>query len=115
MTKKMHILDYFPQKLLFFLKNNLISLENLQKLDYIITGIEWGLYILQKLNFLFLCPYRMPSWISQIAISYANLCRQFQKLQILPNLLVYNTSCSVGGGGGGPGSQIFGLDCHPAR
>ena len=33
---------------MFFLKNNIISLENLQKLDYIITGIEWDLYILKK-------------------------------------------------------------------
>ena len=36
-----------------------------------------------------------PSWISQLAISYANLCRQFQKLQTMPNILVYGTSCSI--------------------
>ena len=48
MTKNLHILDYFPQKLLFFLKNNIVSLEHLQKLDYIITGIEWDVYILKK-------------------------------------------------------------------
>ena len=34
--------------LFFFLKNNINSLENLQKLDYIITGIEWDLNILKK-------------------------------------------------------------------
>ena len=80
----------------------------MQKLDYIITGIEWDLYVL------FLRPYWTPSWISQLAISYANLCRQFQKLQTLPNILVHNTSCSMGVVGGGvPGSQIFGPDCHP--
>ena len=28
-----------------------ISFENLQKLDYIITGIEWDLYILKKKEF----------------------------------------------------------------
>ena len=44
-------------------------------------------------------PYWTPSWISQLAISYANLCRQFQKLQTLPNILVHNTSCSTGGSG----------------
>ena len=48
MTKNLHILDYFPEKLLFFLKNNIISLENLQKLDYIITCIDWDSYILKK-------------------------------------------------------------------
>ena len=45
-------------------------------------------------------PYWTPSWISQLAISYANLCRQFQKLQTLPNILVHSTSYSTGGGGG---------------
>ena len=29
-----------------------------------------------------------------------NLCRQFQNLQTLPNILVHNTSCSTGEGGG---------------
>ena len=33
--------------LLLLLKNNIISLQNLQKMDYIITGIEWDLYILK--------------------------------------------------------------------
>ena len=46
-------------------------------------------------------PSWTPSWISQLAISYANLCRQFQKLKTMPNILVYDTSCSTGGGGGG--------------
>ena len=32
-------------------------------------------------------------------ISYANLCRQFQKLQTMPNIWVYDTSCSTGGPG----------------
>ena len=49
-------------------------------------------------------PYWTPSWISQLAISSANLCRQFQKLQTLPNILVHNTTYSKvlrGGRGGG--------------
>ena len=40
-----------------------------------------------------------PSWISQLAINYANLCRQFQKLQTMLNILVYDRSCSTGGSG----------------
>ena len=42
---------YFPQKLLIFLKNNLISLKNLQKLEYNITGIEWDIYFEKKKGF----------------------------------------------------------------
>ena len=44
-------------------------------------------------------PSWTPSWISQLAISYASLCRQFQKLQTMPNILVYDTSCSSWGSG----------------
>ena len=40
MTKPLHILGYLPWKFLFFLRNHLHSLENLQKFDYIIAGIE---------------------------------------------------------------------------
>ena len=88
---------YFPLKFLFFLRNHLHSLENLQKFDYIITGIEQNSYIWKKIKFSFERPFWTPSWISQRAVSYANLCRQFQKLQTMPNILVYDTSCSTGG------------------
>ena len=40
MTKIVHSLGNFPWKFLLFLRNNLHSLENLQKFDYIIAGIE---------------------------------------------------------------------------
>ena len=98
MTKILHILGYFPWKFLFFLRNHLHSLENVQKFDYIIAGIEWNSYIWKKIIFSFWRPSWTPSWISQLAISYAYLCQQFQKLQTMPNILVYDTSCSTGGG-----------------
>ena len=88
---------YFPWKFLFFLRNHLQSLENLQKFDYIIAGIEQNSYIWKKIKFSFWRPSWTPSWISQLAISYANLCRPFQKLQTIQNILVYDTSCSTGG------------------
>ena len=46
-----------------------------------------------KQNFLLLWPSWMPSWISQSAINYTNLCWHFQILQTMPNILVYDTSC----------------------
>ena len=69
---------------------------------------------------------RRPYWISRLAIIYANLCWQFQRLQTIGNSLIYDTSCctgmggvGVGGGGGGGGSGIplervasF-IHCHP--
>ena len=41
-----------------------------------------------------------PYWISRLAIIYANLCRQFQILQTIGNILIYDTSCCTGAGGG---------------
>ena len=52
-----------------------------------------GTHILSKQNFLLLRPSWMPSWISQSAINYTNLCWHFQILQAMPNILVYDTSC----------------------
>ena len=37
----------------------------------------------------------MPSWISRLAIIYANLCLQFQKLQALPNILIYDIDIDI--------------------
>ena len=51
-----------------------------------------GTHILSKQNFLLLRPSWMPSWISQSAINYTNLCWHFQILQTMPNILVYDTS-----------------------
>ena len=42
-------------------------------------------------------PCWRPYWISRLAIIYANLCRQFQKLQTIGNILIYDTSCCTGG------------------
>ena len=52
-----------------------------------------GTHILSKQIFLLLRPSWLPSWIPQPAIKYTNLCRQFQILQTIPNILVYDTSC----------------------
>ena len=41
----------------------------------------------------------MPYWISRLAIIYANLCRQFQKLQTLTNVLIYDMFFYTGGPG----------------
>ena len=56
---------------------------------------------LQKQTFSIWRPCWRPYWISRFAIIYANLCRQFQKLQRMGNIMVYDTSCCTGGGGGG--------------
>ena len=42
---------------------------------------------------------------SRLAIIYANLCRQFQKLQTIGNILIYDTSCCTGAGVGGGGGR----------
>ena len=63
---------------------------------------------LQKQTFSIWRPY----WISRLAIIYPNLCRQFQKLQRMGNILVYDTPCCMGWGVG-PGSQFFSLESHP--
>ena len=55
---------------------------------------------LQKQTFSIWRPCWRPYWISRFAIIYANLCRQFQKLQRMRNILIYDTSCCTGGGGG---------------
>ena len=55
---------------------------------------------LQRQTFSIWRPCWWPYWISRLAIIYANLCRQFQKLQTIGNILIYDTSCCTGGGGG---------------
>ena len=112
-TKIVHILGYFPWKFLFFLRNHLYSLENLQKFDHIIAGIEYNSYICGGGGGTFWRPSWMPSWISQLAISYANLCRQFQKLRTMPSILVYDTSCSTWARGGGWGGESGGVLVTP--
>ena len=107
MTKLLHILRYFPWEFLFFLRNHLHSLEKLQTFDYIIARIEKNSYIWKKIKLSFWRSSWTPSWISQLAISYASLCRQFQKLQTMPNILIYDTSCSTGVG------EAFLAHSHP--
>ena len=85
-----------------------MSLENLQKLDNIITCIEWDLYILKKKNVIFCFCDHIGRHLGFLARhQLCQLSRQLQKIQTLPNILVYNTSCSMRGVGGGedPGSQ----------
>ena len=64
------------------------------------TARRW--FRLQKQTFSIWRPY----WISRLAIIYANLCRQFQKLQRMKNILVYDTSCCTGVGVGGAGVRV---------
>ena len=58
---------------------------------------------LQRQTFSIWRPCWRPYWISRLVIIYVNLCRQFQKLQTIGNILVYDTFCCTGGGGGGEG------------
>ena len=54
---------------------------------------------LQRQIFSIWRPCWGPYWISRLAIIYANLCRQFQKLQTIGNILIYDTSrCTRGSG-----------------
>ena len=109
-TKILHILGLFPWKFLFLLRNHLHSLEYLQKngLYHSRYWIEL-IYLEHKTKFSFSRPSWTPSWIPQLAISYASLCRQFQELQAMPNILVYDTSCSTGEGGAGGGGSVLPL------
>ena len=59
----------------------------------LLRSVMTGTHILSKHNFILLLPSWMPSWISQSAINYTNLCCHFQILQTVPNILVYDTSC----------------------
>ena len=53
MTRILYILEYFLEgKFLFFLRNHLHSLENLQNFDYIIAGFQYDSYIWKKKIFL---------------------------------------------------------------
>ena len=52
---------------------------------------------LQRQTFSIWRPSWRPYWISRLAIIYASLCRQFQKLQAIGNILIYDTSCCTGG------------------
>ena len=38
-------------------------------------------------------PSWTPSWISQNAVTFRNLCRQCDKLQTFTNILIYDSSC----------------------
>ena len=94
MTRILYILEYFLEgKFLFFLRNHLHSLENLQNFDYIIAGFQWDSYIWKKKNLFgdhlggHLRFLSSPS----VIITYANLCWQFQTLQTVPNILVIMT------------------------
>ena len=58
-----------------------------------LQSVMTGTHILSKQNFLLLRPSWMPSWISQSAINYTNLCWQFYILQTVPNILVYDIFC----------------------
>ena len=75
---------------------------------------------LQRQTFSIWRPCWRPYWISRLAIIYANLCRQFQKLQTIGNILIYDTSCCTGGGGGGgsglPLERVASFThCHPTN
>ena len=63
---------------------------------------------LQRQTFSIWRPCWRPYWISRLAIIYANLCRQFQKLQTIGNILIYDTFCCTWGGweGGGGGVRV---------
>ena len=68
---------------------------------------------LQRQTFSIWRPCWRPYWISRLAIIYANLCRQFQKLQTIGNILVYDTSCCKGGSGL-PLERVARIThCHP--
>ena len=54
-----------------------------------------------------------PYWISQLAIIYANLCRQFQKLQTIGNILIYDSSCCTRGSGLPLERVASFTHCHP--
>ena len=95
---------------MFPLKNNLISLENLQKkMDSIITGTEWDSYILKKIEFSFFATILDAILDFSARHQLCQFMPQFQKQQTLSNILVHNTSCSkvCMWGGGGPGSQVL--------
>ena len=48
---------------------------------------------LQRQTFSILRSCWRPYWISRLAIIYVNLCGQFQNLQTIGNILIYDTSC----------------------
>ena len=87
MTKQLHILGYFPWKFLF-----LRSLENLQKFDYIITGIEWDSYILKNRIF-FLVTILDLSARHQLCHFMPTVLETTDHAE--PNVLVNDTSCSM--------------------
>ena len=78
----------YELKCIHFSRNHCHCMENLKTIGFIAIGMT-GTHILSKQNFLLL----RPSWISQSAINYTNLCWHFQILQTVPNVLVYDTFC----------------------
>ena len=82
----------YELKCIHFIRNHCHCMENLKTIVFL-RSVMTGTHILSKQNFLLLRPSWMPSWISQSAINYTNLCWHFQILQTMPNILVYDTSC----------------------
>ena len=77
--------------------------------------MEWDLYILKKIEF---------SVFATILDAILDFSARHQVCQFMPavsettNITEHfgtNTSSSTGWGGGNPGSQIFGWDCHPTN
>ena len=68
---------------------------------------------LQRQAFSIWRPSWRPYWISRLAIIYASLCRQFQKLQAIGNILIYDTSCCTGGSGLPLERVASFTHCHP--
>ena len=82
----------YELKCIHYIRNHCHCMENLKIIGFILIGNVWDSY-LSKQHFLLLRPSSMPSWISQFAINYTNLCWHFQILQTMPNIVVYDTSC----------------------
>ena len=70
---------------------------------------------LQRQTFSIWRPCWRPYWISRLAIIYANLCQQFQKLQTIGNILIYDTSCCTGGSGLPLERVASFTHCHPTN
>ena len=75
-------------------------------------GIPWTFLLpfFQRQTFSIWRPCWRPYWISRLAIIYANLCRQFQNLQTIGNILIYDTSCCTWGRGRGRGGSGLPLE-----
>ena len=83
----------YELKCIHFIKQIIVIAWKPCKQLFLLRSVMTGTHILSKQNFLLLRPSWMPSWISQSAINYTNLCWHFQILQTVPNILAQNTSC----------------------